>query len=74
MNVFTDTFVTRYYEIKGFCPTEKIFVMTDLHGCSPETVHDKNFVPLWTNFNGGDKTLDSFDSAINNGAEYRGVL
>lgn len=127
MTVFTDTFVTRYYEITGFCPTEKLFVMTDLHGCSqamsrllkhydgrsmvvflgdaidrgpdsygvikklleldaicilgnheflsleelyPETVHDKNFVPLWTNCNGGDKTLDSFESAINNGAEY----
>lgn len=36
----------------------------------PETVNDKNFVPLWTNCNGGDKTLDSFESAINNGAEY----
>ena len=29
-----ETFVTPYYEVKGFSPTEKLFVMTDLHGCS----------------------------------------
>lgn len=29
-----ETFFTPYYEVKGFSPTEKLFVMTDLHGCS----------------------------------------
>ena len=122
-----ETFVTPYYEVKGFSPTEKLFVMTDLHGCSqamsrllkhydgsskvvflgdaidrgpdsygvvkkllelyalcilgnhefmslealyPETVYYKNWAPLWHTANGGDKTLDSFDKAIANGADY----
>ena len=34
MTMDTETFVTPYYEVKGFSPTEKLFVMTDLHGCS----------------------------------------
>ncbi|SFJ96692.1 metallophosphoesterase [Succinivibrio dextrinosolvens] len=122
-----ETFVTPYYEVKGFSPTEKLFVMTDLHGCSqamsrllkhydgnskvvflgdaidrgpdsygvvkklleldalcilgnhefmslealyPETVYYQNWVPLWHTVNGGDKTLDSFDKAITEGADY----
>ena len=34
MNNYTETFVTDYFEVKGFCPSQKLFVMTDLHGCS----------------------------------------
>lgn len=127
MTMDTETFVTPYYEVKGFSPTEKLFVMTDMHGCSqamsrllkhydgsskvvflgdaidrgpdsygvvkklleldalcilgnheflslealyPETVHYKNWAPLWHTVNGGDKTLDSFDKAISKGADY----
>ena len=122
-----ETFVTPYYEVKGFSPTEKLFVMTDLHGCSqamsrllkhydgqskvvflgdaidrgpdsygvvkklleldalcilgnhefmsleelyPETVYFKNYAPLWHTVNVGAKTLDSFDKAITEGADY----
>ncbi len=127
MTMDKETFVTPYYEVKGFSPTEKLFVMTDLHGCSqamsrllkhydgsskvvflgdaidrgpdsygvvkklleldalcilgnhefmslealyPETVYYKNWAPLWHTVNGGDKTLDSFEKAIAEGADY----
>ncbi|SFS48921.1 Calcineurin-like phosphoesterase [Succinivibrio dextrinosolvens] len=127
MTVEKETFVTPFYEVKGFSPTEKLFVMTDLHGCSqamsrllkhydgksklvflgdaidrgpdsygvvkklleldalcilgnhefmslealyPETVYYKNGAPLWHTVNGGDKTLDSFEKAIAEGADY----
>ena len=34
MNNNSDTFVTDYFLVKRFCPSQKLFVMTDLHGCS----------------------------------------
>ena len=127
MAIYKDTFVTGYYEVKGFFPTERLFVMTDLHGCSqamsrllkhydgqskvvflgdaidcgpdsygviktlleldalcilgnheflsledlyPEKIHYKNSASLWTKFNGGNKTLDSFAEAIKKRVEY----
>ena len=36
----------------------------------PETVYFKNYAPLWHTVNGGAKTLDSFDKAITEGADY----
>lgn len=123
----SETFVTPYYELKGFSPSKKLFVMTDLHGCLkamarllehydrdskvvflgdaidrgpdsygvikklmeldavcilgnheymsldalfPNKVLFKNTAPLWSDFNGGSKTLDSFEKAVADGAEY----
>ncbi|SFK46524.1 metallophosphoesterase [Succinivibrio dextrinosolvens] len=62
-----ETFVTPYYEVKGFSPTEKLFVMTDLHGCSQAMSR------LLKHYDGSSKVVFLGD-AIDRGPDSYGVV
>lgn len=65
--ICNDTFVTRYFEIGGFSPTEKLFVMTDLHGCSQAMSR------LLRHYDGQSKVVFLGD-AIDRGPDSYGVI
>ncbi|WP_202109177.1 metallophosphoesterase [Succinivibrio dextrinosolvens] len=67
MTMDTETFVTPYYEVKGFSPTEKLFVMTDLHGCSQAMSR------LLKHYDGSSKVVFLGD-AIDRGPDSYGVV